>query len=113
MRSPILFAAFLAALAPAAAAANTRWTFCVASALETRDVYISEVFAASLDRERLEGEFKSTVTQAGARRVVAQCPAPKDDKTEAINDRFGAEQFNRKLGSEIHAVSLQQFPPRR
>jgi hypothetical protein len=109
----MLFAAFLAAVAPVAADAETRWTFCVASALETRDVWISEVFAATLDRERLEGEFKAAVTQTGAKRVVAQCPAPKDDKTEAINDRFGAEQFNRKLGSEIHPVSLPQFPPRR
>jgi hypothetical protein len=85
----------------------------VASALDTRDVWMSEVFADSADRERLEDEFKTTVMQGGAKRVVAQCPAPRADKTDMINDRFGAVEFNRKLGSEIHAVSSQQFPPRR
>ena len=110
---PLLVLVMACAFLPAAAAAETRWTFCVASAAETRDVWISEVFAAGADRERLEDEFKAAITRASANRVVAQCPAPKDDKTEAINDRFVAEEFNRKLDADIHAFSSQQFPPRR
>jgi hypothetical protein len=110
---PLLLVLIVLALTPVAAAADSRWTFCVASALPTRDVWISEVFATALDRERIEGEFKAAIIQTGARRVVAQCPAARDDKTEAINDRFGAVEFNRQLGADVRALSSQQFPPRR
>jgi hypothetical protein len=110
---PLLLVLIVLALTPVAAAADSRWTFCVASALPTRDVWISEVFATALDRERVEGEFKAAVIQTGAKRVVAQCPASKDDKTAAVNDRFGAVEFNRQLGADIREVSGQRFPPRR
>ena len=96
-----------------AAAADARWTFCVATAAQSREVWISEVIAATVERAKLEDEFKAAVTRGGATRVDAQCPAPRDDKTEAVNNRFLAEEFNRKLGAEVRAVSVELFPGRR
>jgi len=43
----------------------------------------------------------------------AQCPLPREDKTEAVNAQFEAEEFNRKLGATLHAVFAGEFPPRR
>ena len=33
--------------------------------------------------------------------------------TTVINAQNSAEEFNRKLGAVLHAVSAQEFPPRR
>ena len=29
-------------------------------------------------------------------------PMPREDKTEAVNAQFEAEEFNRKLGAKLH-----------
>jgi hypothetical protein len=109
-RSPIALAFLLVLASPAAA---ERWTFCVGWAPGVKDVWISDVFAAALDRERLEAGYKNLLERQGASRVVAQCPAPSDDKVGVVNAQTGAEDFNRKLGATLHAVSAQEFPPRR
>jgi hypothetical protein len=38
---------------------------------------------------------------------------PREDKTEAVNAQFEAEEFNRKLGAKLHAVLAGGFPPGR
>ena len=38
---------------------------------------------------------------------------PRADKTDAVNAQFEAEDFNRKLGATLHAVSAAELPPRR
>jgi len=96
---------------PAVALAQPRWTFCVASSKNGADVWITDVFAASHDREQLESAFKAMLTRAGAVGADAQCPLPREDKTEAVNAQFKAEEFNRKLGATLHAAS--DFPLRR
>lgn len=105
--------ALLIALASPPAAAGERWTFCVASMLGAKDVWLTEVFPAGADRERLEVEFKDILERQGSSRIVAQCPQPSDDKTSVVNAQIAAEDFNRKLGAALHAVSTQDFPPRR
>ena len=52
-------------------------------------------------------------SSARATRADAQCPQPREDKTEAVNAQFQAEEFNRKLGATLHAVLAGEFPPRR
>jgi hypothetical protein len=97
---------------PALADAAPRWTFCVAASKSGADVWITEVFAAERDRVELEGAFKAMLARTGAR-ADAQCPFPRQDKTEAVNAQFEAEEFNRKLGATLHAVLAGEFPPRR
>ncbi len=100
-------------VAASPATAGERWTFCVASMLGAKDVWITEVFPAAADRERLETKFKDVLERQGSSRIVAQCPQPDADKTSVVNAQIAAEEFNRKLGSLLHAVSAQEFPPRR
>jgi hypothetical protein len=95
------------------AEAGARWTFCVASALGSKDIWITNVFAALRDRERLEGDLKSLLTNQGAAHVIAQCPSPQDDKTEVVNAQLAAADFNRKLGNSLHEVDAPEFEPRR
>jgi hypothetical protein len=90
-----------------------RWTFCVASSEAGKDVWISNVFATGPDRERLEGDFKSVIERKGAARADAQCPLPREDKIEAVNAQFAAEQFNLRLGAAVHQVFASDFPPQR
>jgi hypothetical protein len=97
---------------PQLAAAQPRWTFCVAASKSGADVWITDVFAASRDREQLESAFKATLERAGAR-ADAQCPLPREDKTEVVNAQFEAEEFNRKLGATLHPAAANEFPPRR
>ena len=111
MRSSIALVAIAVCL-PALADAAPRWTFCVASSNGGADVWITDVFLAERDRGQLEGAFRAVVERTGAR-ADAQCPLPRDDKTEAVNARFEAEEFNRKLGATLHAVYAGEFPPRR
>ena len=103
----------LAALAAGPAAAAEHWTFCVASMLGAKDVWITDVFPAGTDRERLEADLKAFLERRGSSRIVAQCPQPNEDKTSVVNAQTGAEDFNRKLGATLHAVPAQDFPPRR
>jgi hypothetical protein len=112
MRISIALAAIVVSL-PAVALAQPRWTFCVASSKSGADVWITDVFAAERDREQLESAFRSTVERMGGGGADAQCPMPRDDKTEAVNAQFEAEEFNRKLGATLHAVFTGGFPRRR
>ncbi len=106
----ILLALLLGA-APARASAG--WIFCVAAAPNGKDVWITDVFAAARDRERLEGDLKGFLKGQGVAGAVAQCPLPKDDKTEVVNAQFTAAEFNRKLGHALHEVAAPEFEPRR
>jgi hypothetical protein len=109
-RSQFAFALLLALTAPAAA--QERWTFCVGWASGVKDIWISDVIAAS-DRERLETAYKNYLEREGAAGVVAQCPKPSEDKTDVVNAQTSAEDFNRKAGAVLHAVSAQAFAPHR
>jgi hypothetical protein len=101
----------LVSLEPEAARAG--WTFCVAESSEGKEIWISSVFVAPRDRERLESEFSAYLKRHGTPRPVAQCPAAKDDKTEAVNDQTVAEEFHRKLGDVLHEVPAAEFEPKR
>ena len=107
------FASLVLALAATPAHAAALWTFCVASALGARDVWITDVFASGAEHERLESELKDLLTRQGAQRIVAQCPSPQEDKTAVVNAQIGAEEFNRKLGKTLHALPAQETLSRR
>ena len=111
MRRLILLVTLAVGL-PSLADAAQRWTFCVAASKSGADVWITDVFAAERDRVELETAFKAMVERTGAR-ADAQCPQPREDKTEAVNAQFEAEEFNRKFGATLHAVLAGEFPPRR
>ncbi len=100
-------------LAGAPARASAAWTFCVAAAPSGKDVWISDVFATSRDRQRLEADLKSYLKAQGVAGAVAQCPLPRDDKTEVVNAQFTAAEFNRKLGAALHEVAAAEFEPKR
>jgi hypothetical protein len=102
----------LVAIAAGPAAAAERWTFCVASTLGAKDVWITDVFSVATDRERLEADLKAFLERRGSSRIVVQCPQPSDDKTSVVNAQTGAEDFNRKLGAALHAIAGQEFPRR-
>lgn len=108
-----LAAALVCLCALASPAAAQHWTFCVGWAPGAKDVWISGVFPATPDRERLEASYRNFLDHEGAVHAVAQCPLPNEDKTSVVNAQTGAEDFNRKLGAILHAVSAQEFPPRR
>jgi hypothetical protein len=110
-RWPIAFAFAIAACAPAAAA--ERWTFCVGGAPGGKDVWITEVFPAAIERERIEASYRNFLDRQGAAHAVAQCPLPSDDKIGVVNAQIHAEDFNQKLGATLHSVSAQEFSPRR
>jgi hypothetical protein len=110
MRIPIALVAIVVSL-PAVALAQPRWTFCVASSRSGADIWITDVFAAERHRVALESAFKAMLERTGAAAADAQCPMPRDDKTEAVNAKFEAEEFNRKLGAKLHAVVASGFPP--
>jgi hypothetical protein len=112
MRISIALIAIVVSL-PAVALAQPRWTFCVASSKSGADVWITEVFAAERDRVELENAFKAMLGRSGAMGADAQCPMPREDKTEAVNAQFEAEEFNRKLGAKLHPVVAGGFPSRR
>ena len=103
----------VAASSAPVAAASESWTFCVASARGGDDVWITDVFAATRDRVRLESELKAYLTAKGATRVDVQCPAPAADKTKAVNAQFVAAEFNRKLGHALHEAPAGDFVRKR
>ena len=98
---------------PAVALAQPRWIFCIASSKSGADIWITDVFVAERDRVELENAFKAMLGRTGAVGADAQCPMPREDKTEAVNAQFEAEDFNRKLGATLHPVLAGGFPPRR
>jgi hypothetical protein len=102
--------AVLSHFAASAAAASETWTFCVASARGGGDdVWITDVFAATRGREKLERDMKAYLATQGATRVDVQCPAPVADRTAAVNAQFAAAEFNRKLGAQLHEVATRDF----
>jgi hypothetical protein len=92
--------------------ADPRWTFCVATESGTKDVWITDVFSATADRERLETGFKNLLERQGHPHIVAQCPLPAEDKVATVNAQTTAEEFNRKLGAVLHSVPAHDFPVR-
>jgi hypothetical protein len=112
MRRSIAWAAIVVCL-PALADAQPRWTFCVAASKNGADVWITDVFAASHGRAELESAFKAALARMGRAGADAQCPEPREDKTQVVNAEFEAEDFNRKLGATLHPVFAGEFPPRR
>jgi hypothetical protein len=106
----IALAILLAAIAEPAQAS---WTFCVAESDGGRQIWITGVFPAARERERLETDFKALLLSRGVSKPVVQCPAPSDDKTEAVNAQFIAAEFHRKLGDALHSVAAPGFEPRR
>ena len=100
-------------LGAAPAPASAAWTFCVAAAPGGKDIWITDVFAATRDRDRLEGDLKGYLKAMGVGGAVAQCPLPQDDKTDVVNAQFTAADFNRKLGHTLHEVAAPEFEPRR
>src|ERR1700759_3675459 len=103
MRISIALIAIVVSL-PAVALAQPRWTFCVASSKSGADVWITEVFTADRDRVELENAFKAMLGRTGATGADAQCPMPREDKTEAVNAKVEAKEFNPKLGAKLHPV---------
>jgi hypothetical protein len=99
----------VAASSASAAAASESWTFCVASARGGDEVWITDVFAATRDRERLERDMKAYLARQGVTRVDVQCPEPAADKTAAVNAQFAAIAFNRKLGAVLHAAPAREL----
>ncbi|HEY3720708.1 MAG TPA: hypothetical protein VGL41_11290 [Roseiarcus sp.] len=93
--------------------ASAGWTFCVAEAGGGKDVWITGVFPAVRDRERLEADLKAYLRGRGVAGAVAQCPAPTDDKVEMVNAQFTAAEFHHKLGDTLHEVFTPEFDPRR
>ncbi len=96
---PFVLAVLLAAAAPA----DDRWTFCVAES--GHEIWITEVFAAAQQRERLEADFKALLLARGVPRPVAQCPEPQRDKIDVVNAQFTAAEFHRQLGDTLHAAA--------
>jgi len=91
--------------------ASPQWTFCVASAQGARDVWITDVFAVTASRQRLEAGLKRTLERQGRRRVDAQCPQPSADKVAVVNAQTTAEEFNRKLGAVLHDLPARLLEP--
>jgi hypothetical protein len=93
----------LAALIAAASPGEDRWTFCVAES--GHEIWITDVFAAGRQRERLEADFEAFLAAHGVERAVAQCPEPQRDKIDVVNSQFTAAEFHRKLGDTLHSAA--------
>ena len=101
--------ALILMLAALAEPAQASWTFCVAESNGGKQIWITGVFAAARPRERLELDFKALLRDRGVVNPVVQCPAPQDDRIEAVNAQFTAEEFHRKLGDALHSVVAPEF----
>ena len=97
------------ALTVGVAHASDGWTFCVAEFADGHDIWITSVFRATKDRERLEADFKAYLEKHDVPRAVVQCPAPKGDKTEVFNAQFTAIEFHRKLGDALQDAIVPEF----
>ena len=113
MRAFVARILLISPLVSGGAHASAGWTFCVAESAGGKDIWITGVFPATRERERLEADFKIVLKNRGVGGAVAQCPAPKDDKTEMVNAQFTAAEFHRKLGDSLHEVVAPEFDPRR
>jgi hypothetical protein len=110
---PLRFWALIAAMAGPATAETSGWTFCVAEGAGARDIWITAVFATSRERDHVESEFSAYLRGRGFAAPVAQCPAPKADKTEMVNAQIVAVEFHRRLGDKLHEVAAAEFGSRR
>jgi hypothetical protein len=104
-------AAALLALAQTTSEASQMWTFCVASASDGGEVWITRPFASSSDRRTLETAMQSTLKQREGERAQAQCPRPSSDKVGVVNAQTTAIEFNRKLGVILHELPEVEMPP--
>jgi len=104
---------FILPLFSGAAHANPGWTFCVAETGGGKDIWITGVFPAVHDRERLEADLKAYLKGRGISGAIAQCPVPKEDKVEMVTSQFTAAEFHQKLGDTLHDVITPEFDPRR
>jgi hypothetical protein len=111
---PRAFAASLVVISALLASAPARagWTFCIAETSTGDDVWISGVFEAERDRDRLEGDLRAYLKGRGVANPVAQCPQPRDDKTEAVNAEITAAEFQRKLNRTLHEIPAASFERR-
>ncbi len=100
-------------LLSAPAYASAGWTYCVAASSDGKNIWITSVFPASRDRERLEADLRAYLKDRGVPGADAQCPAPKGDKTEMVNAQFTAAEFHRKLGDTLHEIVAPEFDPKR
>src|ERR1700742_4861571 len=98
----LALAVLLAALAQPARAS---WTFCIAESDGGKQIWITSVFPAAQERERLELDFKMLLRDRGVLNPIVQCPFPQDDKIEVVNSQFTALEFHRKLGDSLHSVA--------
>jgi hypothetical protein len=96
----------LAVFVALASPAQARRTFCVAES--GRHIWMTDVFAAVQAHERLEAGFAAELSARGVSHPIAQCPAPRDDKTDVVNAQFTAAEFHRKVGDVLHPAA----PPR-
>lgn len=104
----IALAAILLSGAPAFAHSSLRWTFCVAwQPGGPKDVWITNVFAATTDRDRIEAQLRDLLGREFSTRFVAQCPLPGADKAAVVYAKNGAEEFNRKR-AVLRSVSAQE-----
>ena len=104
---------FVAVVSSSPTLASTGWTFCVGESNGGKDIWMTSVFNATRERERLEIDFRSYLKGRGVAGAIVQCPAPKDDKTAMVNAQFTAAEFHRKLGDALHEVDAPEFSPRR
>ena len=95
------------------ARASDAWTFCVGEAADGHDIWITSVFRATKDRERLEQEFTAYLRRHDVSGADVQCPLPKDDKTDVLNGQLTAIEFHRKLGDTLHDAVVPEFESKR
>ena len=111
---PRAFAASLVVISALLASAPARagWTFCIAETSTGDEVWISGVFEAGRDREKLEGDLRAWLKGKGVANPVAQCPAPRQEKTDAVNAEITAAAFQRKLNRNLHEIAAASFERR-
>ena len=93
--------------------ASDAWTFCVGESAEGHDIWITSVFRATKDRERLETDFRAFLRRHDVPGAAVQCPAPKSEKTDMVNAQLTAVEFHQKLGDTLHDAVVPEFESKR
>ena len=105
------------ALMVGVAHASESWTFCVAESGDGHNTWITWVFRATKDRERLEADFKTYLERHDVPGAIVQCPAPKrapkGHKTAVLNAQLTAIKFHRKLGDTLQDAIIPEFESKR
>ncbi len=112
MRNALFISILSGALAIGTGLAFAGWTFCIGESPSEEDVWISDVFVALHDRARLESAFQAYLRGLGVSHPSVQCPAPKDEKTDALNSQTVAVEFHQRLGNALHEVTPSAFAPK-